>query len=520
MEKAIRVMPDSVHNRIKNSWQAIRYEKTVDYQLIWRIILVFAVFLLFLLLRYRQISIRRYEMANKNTELRTINQQLEEQKAAAQYVANHDLLTSLPNRSQLLARLQHAIDLAARQGRPVAVLFIDLDRFKFVNDSLGHHIGDELLKRVSQIMTQTVRKADTLARLGGDEFMLVMESFEDRESPAKVARSLIDAIAKPLVIGDHEVQISASIGVAFFPDDSDDTHTLIKYADIAMYQAKEEGKNCFRYYTEDLSAKIDNRLKIENTLRYAISENQFELVYQPVIDLATSRVSSAEALIRWHHPELGTINSETFIPIAEENGFIHELGLWVLNEACQQIRQWQESGLGINSLSINVSSIQFQQRDLTKNFKAILEQAGVSAERINIEITENHLMDQTERNIAFLNELKQMGHTLSVDDFGVGYSSMSYMKRLPLDYIKIDRSFISDIPKNENDVQITKAIVALSQNLGYVSIAEGVESAEQLKFLRDIGCHYAQGFFIAKPLRAELFAKRVKELNDNPSWVV
>lgn len=514
LDKVILATPDSVHNRIKNTWLGVRYEQAINYTLLWQIILGFAIILGLILLRYRQVSQHRHEIANKNVELAVINQQLEEQKASAQHMASHDLLTSLPNRAELLSRLQHAMDLAERHEDKVAVLFIDLDRFKYVNDSLGHHVGDELLRSVSRVLSHRVRNTDTLARIGGDEFILVMESFEDEQSPALVAQSLIDSLKEPFTIGEHEFQISASIGISIFPDDSDEIHTLIKHADIAMYQAKEQGRNRFRYYTQSLSEKTEKRLEIENALRQAITKNQFRLVYQPIINLRSSKVSHAEALIRWHHPDFGVVNPDVFIPVAEENGLIHELGLWVFREACKQLKQWQESGLGVFNVSVNVSSIQFQQSDLINNFKTILEQEAISADCINIEITESHLMDQTERNIAFLNALKHAGHKISVDDFGVGYSSMSYMKRLPLDTIKIDRSFISDIPEDTNDIQITQAIIALALNLGYESVAEGVENVQQMDFLRKIGCHYAQGFFFAKPLSPEDFENRVKELND------
>ncbi|MGB0204501.1 MAG: EAL domain-containing protein [Neptuniibacter sp.] len=513
LDKVVLGIPDRVHTSIKNTWLGVRYEQAVDYKTVWQIVIGFGVVLLLLLVRYRRISQHRHEIAAKNKELANINKELQEQKASAQHMASHDLLTSLPNRAQLLTHLEHAIQIAHRQNSKVAVLFIDLDRFKYVNDSLGHHIGDELLRSVSRVLTQRVRKTDTLARIGGDEFILVMEAFEDEQSPSFVAQNMIDALKKPFTIGEHQFQISASIGIALYPDDSHEIHTLIKHADIAMYQAKDLGRNQFRYYTQELSEKTEKRLEVESALRQALQENQFRLVFQPIINLRTSKVSHAEALIRWDHPKLGTVSPVDFISIAEENGLIHEIGLWVMREACKQLRDWQERKVGVQALSVNVSSIQFQRNSLIENFKKILEEERVEASSINIEITESHLMDQTERNIAFLNALKATGHSISVDDFGVGYSSMSYMKRLPLDVIKIDRSFIGDIPTDTNDIQITQAIIGLALNLGYISVAEGVENIQQMEFLRKTGCHYAQGFFYSRPLNPDKFEERVEELN-------
>ncbi len=311
----------------------------------------------------------------------------------------------------------------------------------------------------------------------------------------------------------HTLNVSASIGIALYPDDSEDIHTLIKHADIAMYRAKELGRNRFRYYTQSLSERTEKRLKTDAALREALTLNQFSLHFQPIIDLHSCTVSHAEALIRWDHPDMGMISPEYFIPIAEENGLIHEIGLWVLREACICFKEWQSQGLNLNAVSINVSSIQFQKGNLADTFKSILDEENVKASCIDIEITERYLMDQTERNILYLNTLKNAGHTISVDDFGVGYSSMSYMKRLPLNIIKIDRSFISDIPEDKNDIQISQAIIALSHNLGYKATAEGVEKEEQFNFLIETGCNYAQGYYFSRPVANDQFIHCVKRLN-------
>ncbi len=509
----VATTPESVHHRIRNNWLAVRYEKAIDYSILWKALAVFAVILFLLTLRYRQLARHRQEIQEKNTELATINAQLEQQTEAARHMAFHDLLTGLPNRFQLLERLDHAMKLAQRQESKVAVLFLDLDRFKYVNDSLGHHIGDELLQVVALRVMATLRKPDTLARLGGDEFVILLESVADDNSPGKVAQQIIDVLQQPLEVSGYRLNISASIGIAVYPDDCTDIHALIKNADNAMYQAKARGRNTFRYYTQSLSEESERRLKTESALREALQQNQFSLVFQPIVDLKSLEVSHAEALLRWHHPELGMVSPEYFIPIAEENGLIHEIGLWVFEHACQVYKHWLSEGLALNSIAINVSSVQFNKGDLAQRFQAILEREGLDARSVEIEITERYLMDQTEQTLIHLDALKKAGHLISVDDFGVGYSSMSYMKRLPLDIIKIDRSFISDIPIDINDKQISTAIIALSHNLGYRVVAEGVENEAQLSFLEKTRCDFAQGYFFSKPVPEEQFIATTREIN-------
>ena len=513
MNKVITHMPESVHQRIRNNWLAVRYEEVTDYSLLWKFVSIFAVILFLLILRYRQVSQHKDEISQKNAELALINQQLEQQTEAARHMAFHDLLTGLPNRSQLLENLDHALKLAKRQNHQVAVLFLDLDRFKYVNDSLGHHIGDELLKLVAHRVKACLRPTDTLARLGGDEFVVVLESVRDNNEPAKVAQHIIDTLQQPMDIAGYHLNISASAGIAFYPGDAQDIHTLIKNADNAMYEAKELGRNHFRYFTKSLSEETEKRLKTESALREALPNNQLTLVFQPIIDLNTMEVSHAEALIRWQHPELGFVSPEYFIPIAEENGLINEIGLWVAKEACKTYKEWLGQGLQLNSVAINVSSMQFQKGDFTEQLQGILRAEGLDARSIEIEITERYLMDQTERNMHHLNALKDAGHLISVDDFGVGYSSMSYMKTLPLDIIKIDRSFINDIAVDPNDRQITQAIVSLSHNLGYRVIAEGVENDAQLSFLQQSRCDFAQGYLFSRPVSADDFIAVVERLN-------
>jgi len=404
--------------------------------------------------------------------------------------------------------------LAKRQERKLAALFLDLDRFKYINDSLGHHIGDELLKVVAERVQARLRSSDTLARLGGDEFVILLESLDDDSTPAIVAQDIIDTLQQPLEVAGYHLNISASIGIAFFPDDAQDIHNLIKNADNAMYQAKELGRNRFRYYTRALSEETDKRLQTESALREALQKDQFHMVFQPIIDLRSMEVSHAEALIRWNHPELGFVSPEYFIPIAEENGLINDIGLWVAREACHAYKGWLLEGLILNSVAINVSSVQFKKGDLGAQIKAILEEEGLDARAIEIEITERYLMDQTEHTIKHLSALKDAGHLISVDDFGVGYSSMSYMKRLPLDIIKIDRSFITDLANDENDRQISQAIISLSHSLGYRVTAEGVENSAQLAFLEHCRCDFAQGYLFSRPVTEAQFIDTVSELNE------
>lgn len=512
--KLIAHTPASMHQQISNNWIAVRYEEAVSYDLLWKVLSAFALILLILGLRFRQMVRYRNQISLKNKELAQINLQLEQQTEAARHMAFHDLLTGLPNRSQLLENLEHAIQLAQRQESKLAVLFLDLDRFKYINDSLGHHIGDELLKEVALRVKSRLRCSDTLARLGGDEFVILLESLDDNSTPAKVAQNILDTLQTPMDVAGFHLNISASIGIAFYPDDADNIHSLIKNADNAMYQAKELGRNRFRYYTRALSEETEKRLATESALREALPLEQFHLVFQPIVNLQTMEVSHAEALIRWQHPELGFVSPEYFIPIAEENGLINDIGIWVVRQACQAYKSWMAKGLILKSVAINVSSIQFKKGNLTRIIESILAEEGLDARTIEIEITERYLMDQTEHTIKHLNALKRAGHLISVDDFGVGYSSMSYMKRLPLDIIKIDRSFVSDIAEDENDRQISQAIISLSHNLGYRVIAEGVENEAQLEFLERCGCDFAQGYFFSKPVTEAEFIHVTGGLNE------
>ncbi|RLW68569.1 MAG: hypothetical protein B6D71_13410 [gamma proteobacterium symbiont of Stewartia floridana] len=433
------------------------------------------------------------------------------------YLAYCDSLTDLPNRQAFKEQVSKAINTAKRHSRIGAVLYLDLDEFKRINDTLGHDIGDMLLQHITKRLVEQLRVSDTIsfspgqfagkniARLGGDEFTVLLDEIEEPEDAAIVAKRVQSVIASSYNLNGHDVYVTPSIGIAIFPRDGHDVEELLKNADTAMYHAKAVGKNNFQFYTEQMNALAATRLKLEGKLRKALVSKEMELYYQPQIDMRTGQLVSAEALLRWHQPELGMIPPDEFIPIAEETGMIIELGEWVLNEACRQNKAWQDSGHQSIRVAINLSSMQFIQRDLSHKVDNSLRSSGLDPKYLEFEITESILMRNVNETIATLNEFKMMGINISVDDFGTGYSSLSYLKRFPLNSLKIDRSFIRDIPENADDVTITSAIIAMAHQLNLGVVAEGVESQRQLDFLHQQGCEMAQGYFFSKPLPAEEF---------------
>ncbi|MCG7872877.1 MAG: EAL domain-containing protein [Candidatus Thiodiazotropha lotti] len=434
------------------------------------------------------------------------------------YLAYCDSLTDLPNRQAFKEQVSKAINTAKRHGRIGAVLYLDLDEFKRINDTLGHDIGDMLLQNITKRLVEQVRISDTIsfshtgqfsgkniARLGGDEFTVLLDEIEEPEDAAIVAKRVQSVIASSYNLNGHDVYVTPSIGIAIFPRDGHDVEELLKNADTAMYHAKAVGKNNFQFYTEQMNALAATRLKLEGKLRKALVSKEMELYYQPQIDMRTGQLVSAEALLRWHQPELGMIPPDEFIPIAEETGMIIELGEWVLNEACRQNKAWQDAGHQNIRVAINLSSMQFIQRDLSHIVDNSLRSSGLEPKYLEFEITESILMRNVNETIATLNEFKMMGINISVDDFGTGYSSLSYLKRFPLNSLKIDRSFIRDIPENADDVTITSAIIAMAHQLNLGVVAEGVETQRQLDFLHQQGCEMAQGYFFSKPLPAGEF---------------
>jgi diguanylate cyclase (GGDEF)-like protein/PAS domain S-box-containing protein len=426
------------------------------------------------------------------------------------YLANHDALTGLPNRILYLERLSLALAHAHRNRKLVAVMFFDLDRFKIINDTLGHNAGDQLLQEVGERVAAILREDDTVARMGGDEFTVILEGVCDEQDAIQVAQKIIDVIAHPVDLGGQEVFITASVGISIYPNDGSDAHALVKNADAAMYRAKEQGKNNYQFFKADMNTRAFERLALENSLRRALERNEFELHYQPQVDLGTGQVVGAEALIRWRHPDMGLVSPERFISIAEETGMILQIGEWVLRAACTQNKAWQDAGFPPLQVAVNLSARQFKQKNLVGMIETVLAETGLAAEFLELEITEGVIMEHATETIATLTSMKELGLQLSIDDFGTGYSSLSYLKRFPIDTLKIDRSFVRDITTDQEDAAITTAVIALAHSLKLMVIAEGVESAEQLAFLREHGCDEIQGYYFSVPLSVADFTARME----------
>jgi diguanylate cyclase (GGDEF)-like protein/PAS domain S-box-containing protein len=427
------------------------------------------------------------------TERRSNQARIEQQ-------ANYDSLTGLANRSLLNDRLQQAIYTAASYGARLAVVFVDLDRFKYVNDTLGHDVGDRLLQVMAERLKAAVAETDTVARLGGDEFVLLLHGHAGQDTVATVLERLLPTIATPLRYGQSDLEVTCSIGVALYPDDGSDSATLLKHADSAMYRAKEQGRNNFQFFTEELNRAIKERFDLESQLRRALERGQFELHYQPRVDLTTQRIIGAEALIRWHLPGRGMVSPATFIPVAEEIGLIGPISEWVLEAACAQNKRWLDLGWPC-VVSVNISPQQFRGDSLVPMIARVLYETRMDPGSLEIEITESTVMHAGERMVEMLHAIKQLGVQIAVDDFGTGYSSLSYLKRFPVDRLKIDRSFVQHIDDGD-DAVIVRAIIALGHNLGLKVLAEGVETEEQLEFLRANDCDELQGFLVSKPVTA------------------
>jgi len=418
------------------------------------------------------------------------------------YMAHHDALTGLPNRRLMQDRLTQAIMAARRKQRHVAVLFLDLDRFKVVNDTLGHDTGDFILKDVARRLVTCVREVDTVSREGGDEFVIILPDLDVPESARVVADKILREMARPVEIGGHEIHITPSIGISHYPNDATDVNQLLKHADNAMYQAKDAGRNTVRFFTSDLNFLLSKRLEIESRLRKAIEHEEFFLRYQPQVELATGRIAGMEALIRWNDPQKGEIFPKDFIFVAEELGLIVPIGEWVFQTACRQLRQWEEEALPRVTISINISPRQFMSRRLVSTLLGIVRETGADPKRIELEITETMIMRNLEQSIETLAQLRSVGMQVAVDDFGVGYSSLGQLKRLPATSIKIDRSFIMNVPDDASSGSITEAIIAMAKRLKLRVIAEGVETRAQLDFLRANHCDSFQGFIFSKPVTA------------------
>ena len=429
--------------------------------------------------------------------------ELKRSRRREHHQATHDSLTGLPNRQLLYDRLFHALAYSSRHRESFAVLFIDIDHFKNVNDTRGHAAGDKLLTAAAERLSACLRKTDTAARLGGDEFVVILTDLIRIQDAARVAQNTLRALAKPYILGTTELLVTASIGIAIYPTDGEDQDRLIKNADTAMYKAKEEGGNNYRFYTLSANARAFERLALEDSLREALESGQFEVFYQPQVDVVSWQVAGVEALLRWRHPNLGLVLPGQFIPLAEETGLIAPLGEWVLRETCKQIKAWQLAGLPGIRAAVNLSYHQLKRKGLAKTVAGILRETNLDPEHIALEITESSIAQDAETAIATLRALKNLGLRIFVDDFGTGYSSLALLKRFPPDGLKIDQSFICDVTTNPCDASIVTALVAMAKGMNLEIVAEGVETPEQLEFLRSRQCRLMQGYLFSKPLAAQ-----------------
>lgn len=460
---------------------------------------------------------RREEVIRERTEaLRASNRALEaevaerrraetalrEQERSLRRLAHHDALTGLPNRLLMIDRLNHAIYRAHRAGTGLAVLFLDLDHFKEINDSLGHTVGDRLLEAVAARLSETLREGDTIARLGGDEFVVIAEQVGAASDASAIADMIQGTLSSPLDTGAGELCVTTSVGISLYPADGTDTETLLRNADAAMYRAKSEGRRTCRFYAADMTEKARARVEMEAALRHALSAHEFRLVFQPQLELATGRLTGAEVLIRWEHPTEGLLQPSRFIPIAESTGQIEQIGAWVLEEVCAQLTRWASAGITDLALAVNLSGRQVLHGNLVATVQGALERSGCRPSQLELEITEGFLIRRPETSRATLEQIRDMGIRIAIDDFGTGYSSLSYLKQFPISKIKIDRSFVRDITLDPNDQAITTAIIALGRSLGLTVIAEGVETPEQAALLLECGCDEAQGYLYSKPLPA------------------
>ncbi len=434
-----------------------------------------------------------------------------EQKREVEYMAYHDALTSLPNRVNVEEYLEHRLIVAKRQSSRISILFIDLDRFKIINDTLGHDVGDELLVQSAKRMKGALRESDMLARIGGDEFVIILESLNEDYSAAQVSQKILELFSEPIITSNHRLSVTLSIGIAIFPDDGMDCKTIFKHADVAMYKAKASGKNTYRYYKKQLSIDVHNRLTMEQTMKEALENNEFYVMYQPKYNLHDHSVVGLEALVRWKSDILGIVSPLQFIPVAEDTGYILEIGKFVFRQACHDFLYFKQRCPSLEVIAVNISAIQLYQDNFVDDMAAITKELGVDTCAIVLEITESHIMKNTKYSMNVLSRLKELGFAISIDDFGTGHSSMSYLKQFPIDELKIDKSFVDDLPDDPNDVAIAKAIIVLSQSLGYVNVAEGIEKAEQEQFLADNGCQIGQGYHFCVPLVKERVVQFLQE---------
>jgi diguanylate cyclase (GGDEF)-like protein len=462
------------------------------------------------------LSVLDARMESKNARMAS---SLQEANAELQHLVLHDILTKLPNRMLLEDRVQQAVEECKRSGGHCAVIFVDLDRFKTLNDSLGHFAGDTVLRTVADRLRSVVRHEDTVSRLGGDEFVILLKHVASPRDPGDVARKIMETLAHPIVFDEHELRIGSSLGISVYPHHGDTSARLIANADAAMYHVKKSGRSNMAFFEPDMSTFFPKRLALENELRAALEKNELVLHYQPKVDMSTGAIMGMEALVRWEHPRRGLLPPSEFIPFAEETGLIVPLGKWVLQEACRQNRAWQKSGIGELVMAVNISGVQFLQRDLVETVAEALRGSGMQARHLELEITESVVMENAPEAIIMLEQLHAMGISLSIDDFGTGYSSLNYLKRFPIHKLKIDQSFIRDICAGSEDAAIVQAIITLAHGLQLRVVAEGVEREDQLEFLRSLGNDEYQGFLYSKALPAREIERRLMlkvEIGDRP----
>jgi diguanylate cyclase (GGDEF)-like protein len=464
------------------------------------------------------------QVERRTRELTRTNESLEKQIAirkqaekSLKHLAHHDTLTNLPNRLLLDARMEHAITHARRKQSRLALLFLDLDNFKHINDSLGHMTGDRLLQQVTRRLLSITREDDTIARLGGDEFVLLMEEVKDTADIISLAQKILDKLNERFEINGQSIFVGCSIGISLYPEDGDSAETLLKNADAAMYRTKDEGRNSYNFYTREMTASAYDRITLEGSLRRAIEQDELTVYYQPQKSLTTDRYVGLEALVRWHHPEHGILPPGRFLPVAEATGLIVPLGNWVLKSACRQMVEWQRTGLPIDTVSVNLAGKQIRRDDLVESIASALDETGCRPEWLELEVTEGFIMSEIHASIDALRQLRDMGIKLAIDDFGTGYSSLSYLKKLPINRLKIDRSFVQDLADDNDDAAIVKAIVSLGHSLQLEIIAEGVETPYQEDFLRQLGCEMGQGYLYSQPLPSAQIEVLVRNHNQRHS---
>jgi diguanylate cyclase (GGDEF)-like protein len=455
--------------------------------------------LAFVLPCYAMVAGRLSELRQR---VRRTNEELVRALETIQKLATHDTLTGLPNRALFNETLGHAIAQATRHRRSAALFFLDLDRFKNINDTLGHGVGDRVLQEAARRLTGAVRASDMVARLGGDEFVLLVEEFAERSDLVDIAGKIQSAFSAPFVIGGHDLALSVSVGICTYPEDGTEPRALLSNADIAMYRAKDQGRNRHCFYAAGINHLTEERLSLEAALRRALSRGEIEVYYQPKIGFGNGRVTGVEALIRWHHPQLGLLAPDKFVPLAEEIGEIVPIGYWTIKSVCERMRRWHEQGMPL-AVAVNLSASQFHEPELVDKLGAILRATGVAPDMLELEITESMVMRDPDRAVGVMKALRAMGVPITIDDFGTGHSSLGYLKHFPISRLKVDRSFVRDLPHNGDDIAITRAVIAMAHSLRMSVVAEGVEDQEQFDILREEGCDEFQGYYCRPPLREQ-----------------